>query len=1389
MAAHPYHNTPRALHATNSRASRPDQLETGTARGDIHDSRAVQLVDQSSAYRQYTPLKISMEELYERIEGRGLLYPPASITKPAHRRDKGRFCKFHDTYGHTISQCRDLKIQVEDLVRNRYLDEYVDGVSPVIESEYTRDEGVERGLKREQPAIRVIAGGPTLAGDSNRARKNYGRYAMTGKEAKVVGTELQRILVDTGSSVDILFKSALDNMGISDLKLERTNTSLKGFGGGRLTPIGVIELLITVGTKPFERTMMLDFVVVEERSPYQMILGRPFMRISQCVMSTHYLALKYIINGVVGVVKGDQRMARSCYATAAKETLQVTSLDNRGDSKNGRQELVEKLEEVVVSRNDPSRVVKVGSELGEAIKGELVKCLQSHADIFAWSHEDMSGINRGVACHKLAVKKGPRPVRQKMRCFNQERYEAINTEVEKLLKAGFIREAKYPEWISNVVLVKKANGKWRMCVDFTDLNKACPKDSFPLPKIDQLVDSTAGHSLLSFMDAFSGYNQIPMDEQDEESTTFITNMGLFCYRVMSFGLKNAGATYQRLVNKVFKPLISHTMEVYVDDMITKSREPKEHVKHLEETFELLRRYEMKLNPEKCAFGVSSGKFLGYLVSHRGIETNPKKIRVVIEMRSPRTVKEVQSLTGKLAALNRFISRATDKCHPFFQIIKKGKKMEWTPECEEAFGQLKEYLALAPLLSTPREGDQLLLYLAISKRATSSVLVREEEGKQHPVYYTSKALVDAETRYPLMEKWALALITAARKLRPYFQAHQIVVLTDQPLRQVLQKPDASGRLVKWSVELSEFDLSYRLRGAIKAQALADFMVDRAGPGGEGSGAGVIIRSPEGVEVSYAVKFEFQLTNNQAEYEAFITGLGLAHALRAERVEIRADSQLVCNQLSDQFQARGEKMGLYLKKAKQMVGLFQEVEIKQISRNENYRADMLARMAAITDPKLPKSVPLEVRISPSIGEEVEVMRVSTRESWMDLIRAYVRDGVLPEDKRQARKLKCRAARYTLLDEVLYRRGFTLPLLRCVDDEEADYVLREIHEGICGNHSGARTLAFKALRQGYFWPTMHQDAKTMAKNCKTCQSFSEVPVQPPEKLTTMTSPWPFVQWGIDLIGPLPKGRGAATHAIVAIDYFTKWVEVGVLSQITERKTTDFIWKNIICRYGIPYAIITDNGRQFDNSNFREFCRNLGVDLKFCTPAHPQANGQVEAANKVIKKLLKIRLGEKKGAWVDELPGVLWAYRTTHKTATGETPFALAFGHEAVVPAEIGVGTHRTEYFAEEENDEQICLSLDLLEEKREGASQKVAQCQQRVTRYYNKNVRVRQFRAGDWVLRKVNQNTRDPNYGALGPRWEGPYRVIRATGPGAYELAYPDGRNVKRSWNAEHLKKYFQ
>ena len=323
---------------------------------------------------------------------------------------------------------------------------------------------------------------------------------------------------------------------------------------------------------------------------------------------------------------------------------------------------------------------------------------------------------------------------------------------------------------------QKSKRKMATLHDFTDINRACLKDSFPLPRIDLIVDATAGHELLSLMDAFSGYNQISMDPDDQEKISLVTAQGTYCYRVMSFGLKNAGATYQRLVNRMFQKHIGTTMEVYIDDMLVKSTTAELHLAHLSETFQILRNYNMKLNPAKCAFGVSAGKFLGFIVNLRGIEANPNKIKAVLDMPSPSGIKEVQRLTGRIAALSRFVSRARDKCQPFFQVLKK--TFQWDVKCEEAFSALKTYLSSPPppILVSPIKGELLTLYLAVSDFSTSAVLVRDKDRVQHPVYYCSRALRGVEERYPRMEKLILALVTAARKLHPYFQAHTIEVPT-------------------------------------------------------------------------------------------------------------------------------------------------------------------------------------------------------------------------------------------------------------------------------------------------------------------------------------------------------------------------------------------------------------------------------------------------------------------------------------------------------------------------------------------------------------------------------------------------------------------------------------
>jgi len=268
-----------------------------------------------------------------------------------------------------------------------------------------------------------------------------------------------------------------------------------------------------------------------------------------------------------------------------------------------------------------------------------------------------------------------------------------------------------------------------MCTDYTNLNKACPKDTYPLPSIDILVDGAAGHRVLNFLDAYSGYNQIPMYPSDKEKMAFITEEANFYYEVMPFGLKNVGATYQRLMDKVFRHLIGKCMEVYVDDMVVMSDSLEQHVKDLDEVLAAVRRYDMRLNPEKCVFGVAGGKFLGFMLTHRGIEANPDKCQAVVNMRSPTNIKEIQRLVGRLTALSRFMPKLAERIQPMLRLMKKAQKFVWDEACEQSFQALKEYLSSPPVLQKPSKGKPLLVYLAISTNAGSAAIVQDQAGDQ------------------------------------------------------------------------------------------------------------------------------------------------------------------------------------------------------------------------------------------------------------------------------------------------------------------------------------------------------------------------------------------------------------------------------------------------------------------------------------------------------------------------------------------------------------------------------------------------------------------------------------------------------------------------------------
>ncbi|GJR82812.1 reverse transcriptase domain-containing protein [Tanacetum coccineum] len=638
-----------------------------------------------------------------------------------------------------------------------------------------------------------------------------------------------------------------------------------------------------------------------------------------------------------------------------------------------------------------------------------------------------------------------------------------------------------------------------------------------------------------------------MAKDDEEKTAFHTSQGVYCYTKMPFGLKNAGATYQRLVDNAFEGQVGRNLEVYVDDLVIKSHTEDELVRDIVETFRALRQINMKLNPKKCTFGATEGMFLGYLIGTDGIKPCPDKTKAVIQLPSPRTMKEVQSLNGKLAGLNRFLSKSADKSLPLFKTLKKCAKkgdFRWTTEAEEAFTQLKQHIAALPTLVAPRPGEELIMYLSATHGAISAVLLTDRDSVQTPVYFVSKALKETEINYSAMEKLILALVFAAKRLRRYFQAHPVAVITDQPIKQVISKPDASGRLQKWSVLLGEHNISYRPRTAVKGQILADFLIEKPEtdivlPQSEvnlpepwilftdgsscvdGSGAGLILTNPEGMEFTYALRFEFTATNNEAEYEALLAGLRIAARMGVRNLEANVDSRLVANHVLGEYVAKEDNMVQYLDKTKSLIQGFDRFTIRQVPRGDNKKADALSKIASTSFAHLSKQALVEILKNKSISEmEISTVIEEQDPTWKTPIVEFISKGTLPHEQKDARRIRRTAQRFEL------ERVSSIDVRSYSHGSGASDLFRQT---MCS----ARSMRVHALCNPdhvLWWQEPYGLGTTGLPCTRTRTTRSRVriaistwtnPRQPQQGATTITSPWPSTSGGIDIAAHSPLLR----------------------------------------------------------------------------------------------------------------------------------------------------------------------------------------------------------------------------------------------------------------------------
>eukprot|EP00253_Pinus_taeda_P016803 PITA_16803 len=665
----------------------------------------------------------------------------------------------------------------------------------------------------------------------------------------------------------------------------------------------------------------------------------------------------------------------------------------------------------------------------------------------------MPGNDPLYVVHEIPTYPRAKPVRQRLRPVHPRKAAAIKAEVEKLLKAGFIYPIPLTEWVSNIVPVDKKQGTIRVCVDYRDINRACPKGNYPTPFIDQLIDERAGSEIYSFMDGFFGYNHINIAPTDQHKTAFICPWGIFAYKKLPFGLKNVGATFQRAMSYAFHD-IRHIVQLYLDDLQAHSAKRADHPSHLREIFLHCRHYNIRLNPHKCVFCVESGRLLGFIVSREGIRLDPLKVKAIVNLPPPATLRQLQSLQGKANFLRRFIPNYAEVAKGFTRLLKRDTPFRWDAIAEESFAHLKTLLVSAPLLQPPNYHRDYTLYLAASDTTIGIVLVHDDDhGIEHVIYYLSRNLVDTETRYAYIEKLALAAVCAVQRFRHY-----------------ILLPKSKKSLV------------------------------------------------------------------------FV--------------------ELLCS--------------------------------------------------------LP-STAASSQIEESILDET-LFLISTLDPWYGDIIVYLQTSSFrPETSKDARwRILHQAQPYRIVGDTLYRLGVDSVLCRCLTFEEAERVLNDCHSGACGGHMSGYATTQKILRAGYFWPSIFKDCILAIRSCHECQIYQRKLRAPAAPLHPVVTVGPFAKWGIDYVTCNPRSAGGHGYIIVAVDYFTKWAEAMPTLSEDGHMATQFIFNHFISRFGVPQAIVTDHGNHFRNHMMVKLTTQLGLRHDSSSPYYPEANGQVEAVNKVLVTML---------------------------------------------------------------------------------------------------------------------------------------------------------------------------
>ena len=974
------------------------------------------------------------------------------------------------------------------------------------------------------------------------------------------------------------------------------------------------------------------------------------------------------------------------------------------------------------------------------------------------------------------------PIRQRMRRsplgFEQEEKKTIDS----MMDAGVIEQSQ-SEWASPPVLVRKKDGSWRYCIDFRAVKNVTTKDAYPLPLIEECMDSLAGKKFFCTLDMNSGYWQIPVAPEDKEKTAFITRYGLYQFTRMPFGLSNSPASFQRAMHLVLSGLIWNVVIVYLDDINVMGSTFEETLQNLATVLQRFEHYGLKLKPRKCKLFISEAKFLGRLANADGIQVTPEHVQSIQEWPLPKNKKELQQFLGFVNYHRSFVPGLAGICAPLYQLTGQKVTWAWDGRHTEAFNALKVAMTSPPVLGYPNAVDTFILDTDASDFAIGAALSQVQAGKEQPISFASKSLNTKQQQYCTTRKELLAVVVFAQHYEHYLLGRSFIIRTDHAsLTWLMRFKKIGGQLCRWLEYLARFSYAIEHRSGDKHSNAGGLSRIPQEISCDYYESGKDVKSLPCAGCTYCTKMAADWTRYEEEVDdvlplsARLSGvLNASMNQRKEATEPGVDEpQGFSVSTADNQREEATEPG---------VAEPQDVSASTVAKETTDMTNIKVRMITVdSSPETQESnymeqlTPQELRdeqledtdICPLItwmesgatpqDAEVLLQSASTRQLWLCRSQLRLKEGVL----------------YYIWEEDKDRRW-----LFVVPASLRDMLMKQCHDSPFGGHLG-REKTLSALRRRFLWYGMATDVKLYVSTCRECHLGKHPNRKPRAPLQNYQAGCLGDHVHLDILGPFCESEAGNRYVVIIVDQFSRWLEMVPLTIQDAESIARAFFESYVVRFGAPFVMHTDQGRNFDSAMMKSFCRLLEIVKTRTTPYRPSSNGQVERYNTMVLNFLRCFLRGKQRDWDKYLPVMGMNIRAMVNRSTGFTPNMLQLGHQINMPVDVMFGMSRIQNVCESASVYLKSLLQQFRKVHAEArANIKGAQCRQK--KLYDVTSKVQSFDVGDLVYRR-NSVVKLGQSRKLNPVFSGPYLVTEVLSPYLYRV---QGHKKKLMLHHDRLK----